>query len=229
MGNILICDDERSICEMLDITLRRDGHKVETVTGGEAGKRKIDSAIFDVIVDLRENSPTRHRWVGMELSAQNRRGLYVPKEFAHGFLTLTDDAEVLYMMSVSYVPGSSDQVPRECEDSQDPEEPDQRGLIHTPGGAFRRSHRAPGEEEFRSAPLADDPRQDSARAHVGAGEADAGEQEGRLRFRRRISDVGGHREDRAGAGADSLDRGHDRLGTGAHRLHQIPGHPGEGG
>jgi two-component system, NtrC family, response regulator PilR len=50
VGNILVCDDERSICELLDIALRRDGHKVETVTGGEAAKRKIESAIFDVIV-----------------------------------------------------------------------------------------------------------------------------------------------------------------------------------
>ena len=50
MGNILVCDDERSICELLDITLRRDGHKVETVTSGDAAKRKIDSALFDVIV-----------------------------------------------------------------------------------------------------------------------------------------------------------------------------------
>ena len=50
MGNILVCDDERSICELLDIALRRDGHKVETVTSGDAAKRKIDSALFDVIV-----------------------------------------------------------------------------------------------------------------------------------------------------------------------------------
>ena len=50
MGNILVCDDERSICELLDIALRREGHKVETVTGGEAAKRKIESALFDVIV-----------------------------------------------------------------------------------------------------------------------------------------------------------------------------------
>jgi two-component system response regulator PilR (NtrC family) len=50
VGNILVCDDERSICELLDIALRRDGHKVETVTGGEAARRKIESAIFDVIV-----------------------------------------------------------------------------------------------------------------------------------------------------------------------------------
>ena len=50
MGSILVCDDERSICELLDIALRREGHKVETVTGGEAARHKIDSALFDVIV-----------------------------------------------------------------------------------------------------------------------------------------------------------------------------------
>jgi two-component system response regulator PilR (NtrC family) len=50
VGNILICDDERSICEMLDIALRREGHKVETVNSGEAAMRKLDSALFDVIV-----------------------------------------------------------------------------------------------------------------------------------------------------------------------------------
>jgi len=50
VGKILICDDERSICELLDIALRRDGHRVETVNSGEAAKRKIDGALFDVIV-----------------------------------------------------------------------------------------------------------------------------------------------------------------------------------
>ena len=50
MPNILICDDERSICEMLDITLRREGYKVETTNSGEIAKRKIESALFDVIV-----------------------------------------------------------------------------------------------------------------------------------------------------------------------------------
>src|SRR6266436_866507 len=50
MPNILICDDERSICEMLDITLRREGYRVETVNSGEAAKRKIDGALYDVIV-----------------------------------------------------------------------------------------------------------------------------------------------------------------------------------
>src|SRR6266550_6328914 len=50
MPNILICDDERSICEMLDITLRREGYKVETVTSGEVAKRKIESALYDIII-----------------------------------------------------------------------------------------------------------------------------------------------------------------------------------
>jgi two-component system, NtrC family, response regulator PilR len=50
MANILVCDDERSICEMLDIALRREGYKVETVNSGELAKRKIDGAIYDVIV-----------------------------------------------------------------------------------------------------------------------------------------------------------------------------------
>jgi two-component system, NtrC family, response regulator PilR len=50
MGNILVCDDERSICEMLDIALRREGYKVETVNSGEAAKRKLDGALYDVIV-----------------------------------------------------------------------------------------------------------------------------------------------------------------------------------
>ena len=50
MPNILICDDERSVCEMLDITLRREGYKVETVNSGEAAKKKLDSAIYDVVI-----------------------------------------------------------------------------------------------------------------------------------------------------------------------------------
>src|SRR6202043_2014698 len=50
MGNILVCDDERSICEMLDIALRREGHKVETVKSGDDAKRKLESALYDVVV-----------------------------------------------------------------------------------------------------------------------------------------------------------------------------------
>jgi len=50
VGNILVCDDERSICQMLDIALRRENHKVETVTSGDDAKRKLDGALYDVIV-----------------------------------------------------------------------------------------------------------------------------------------------------------------------------------
>ena len=50
MASILVCDDVRSICEMLEITLRKDGHRVETVTSGEAAKKKMDSALYDVII-----------------------------------------------------------------------------------------------------------------------------------------------------------------------------------
>jgi two-component system response regulator PilR (NtrC family) len=50
VANILVCDDERSICEMLDIALRRDGHRVETVQSGQAAKNKIDGALYDLII-----------------------------------------------------------------------------------------------------------------------------------------------------------------------------------
>ena len=54
MGNILVCDDERSICEMLEIWLRKEGHRVETVTSGDSAKKKIESALFDVVIsDIR--------------------------------------------------------------------------------------------------------------------------------------------------------------------------------
>jgi dTDP-4-dehydrorhamnose 3,5-epimerase len=61
-------------------------------------------AIFDVIVDIRPASPTVHRWFGTELSASNRRMLFIPTGFAHGFQCLTDDAEVFYQMSEFYHP-----------------------------------------------------------------------------------------------------------------------------
>ncbi len=63
-------------------------------------------AIYDVIVDLRESSPTMKQWLGIELTAGNRKMLYVPVNFAHGFQTLEDDTEVLYQMSSVYVPES---------------------------------------------------------------------------------------------------------------------------
>ncbi len=63
-------------------------------------------AVHDVIVDLRADSPTRARHVALELSCDERRALYVPEGCAHGFLTLTDAAEVLYQMAGAWRPES---------------------------------------------------------------------------------------------------------------------------
>jgi dTDP-4-dehydrorhamnose 3,5-epimerase len=57
-----------------------------------------------VIVDLRPGSPTWKRWIGIELNAENRRMLYVPEGFAHGYQTLVDDTETLYQVSAPYAP-----------------------------------------------------------------------------------------------------------------------------
>lgn len=60
--------------------------------------RCIAGAIFDVLIDLRPSSATFMQWVGTELTSDNRRALYVPPGFAHGFQTLRDDTEVLYLI-----------------------------------------------------------------------------------------------------------------------------------
>jgi dTDP-4-dehydrorhamnose 3,5-epimerase len=60
--------------------------------------------IWDVVVDLRAGSPTYCRWESFMLSAENRRQLYIPRGFAHGFQSLSDDAEVAYMIANHYVP-----------------------------------------------------------------------------------------------------------------------------
>jgi dTDP-4-dehydrorhamnose 3,5-epimerase len=65
--------------------------------------RCLAGAVHDVIVDLRPASPTYRRSIGLELSAQNRSALYIPRGFAHGFQSLADDSELLYMIDVNYV------------------------------------------------------------------------------------------------------------------------------
>jgi dTDP-4-dehydrorhamnose 3,5-epimerase len=66
--------------------------------------RCTNGAIYDVIVDLRSDSPAYRKWIGVELSAENRLMLYIPKGFAHGFQTLADDCEVFYQISEFYDP-----------------------------------------------------------------------------------------------------------------------------
>jgi dTDP-4-dehydrorhamnose 3,5-epimerase len=70
-------------------------HKLVRCTAG---------AIFDVIVDLRPESASYRRWFGVELTAQNRRALFIQPGFAHGFMTLSDATEVYYMISVPHEP-----------------------------------------------------------------------------------------------------------------------------
>ncbi len=62
-------------------------------------------AIFDVLVDIRPDSPTYGKWFGTELTAANRRALVAPKGTAHGFLTLADETEIFYMISVPFAAG----------------------------------------------------------------------------------------------------------------------------
>ena len=68
--------------------------------------RCTKGGIFDVMVDLREGSPTHGKWMGAELTADNHRMLLVPEGFAHGFQTLQDDTEVFYQVSEFYIPNA---------------------------------------------------------------------------------------------------------------------------
>lgn len=66
--------------------------------------RVVHGAVFDVAVDLRRSSANFGQWVGVELSAANRRMLWIPMGFAHGFLTLEDQTDFLYKCTASYAP-----------------------------------------------------------------------------------------------------------------------------
>ena len=66
--------------------------------------RVVQGEVFDVAVDLRKSSPTFGRWVGERLSAENKKQLWVPEGFAHGFVVLSDSAEFLYKTTDFYAP-----------------------------------------------------------------------------------------------------------------------------
>jgi len=66
--------------------------------------RVVSGEVFDVAVDIRRNSPTYARWIGVRLSADNKQQLYIPPGFAHGFCVTSDTADVLYKCTALYAP-----------------------------------------------------------------------------------------------------------------------------
>lgn len=95
----------------------QDNHSKSTVKGtlrgihfqkGEKAQAKlvrcVKGAVLDVAVDLRKNSLTFKQWVGIELSAESKKQLLIPRGFGHGFVTLTDDVEFLYKADNYYAP-----------------------------------------------------------------------------------------------------------------------------
>jgi dTDP-4-dehydrorhamnose 3,5-epimerase len=85
----------------------RGVHYQETPYAEAKLVRCTSGAIYDVVVDLRRGSPTFKDWVGVTLTAENRKALYVPEGCGHGFLTLADGVEVFYQMSEFFVEQAS--------------------------------------------------------------------------------------------------------------------------
>jgi dTDP-4-dehydrorhamnose 3,5-epimerase len=83
------------------------GFHYQAVPHGEAKYiRCIRGAVFDVVADIRPGSPAFGRWFGIELTADNRRAVFVPEGLPHAYQALTDDAEVMYSTSCVYTPGA---------------------------------------------------------------------------------------------------------------------------
>lgn len=90
-------------------TLR--GMHFQTEPHGEAKLvRCTKGGIYDAIIDVRSDSPTFKKWIGVELTEHNHKMLYVPEGFAHGFITLQDDTEVTYQVSEFYTPGAEEGI-----------------------------------------------------------------------------------------------------------------------
>lgn len=85
----------------------RGMHMQAAPNGEEKLIRCTRGAIYDVIIDMRKNSTTFGKWFGIELTADNYKMLYIPKEFAHGFITLEDNTETSYQMTEYFTPGAS--------------------------------------------------------------------------------------------------------------------------
>jgi dTDP-4-dehydrorhamnose 3,5-epimerase len=85
----------------------RGMHFQSSPHGEEKFVRCVRGAIFDVVIDIREGSPTRGAWIGETLNASDGNGLYIPAGFAHGFQTLADDTDVLYQITPAFRPGAA--------------------------------------------------------------------------------------------------------------------------
>ena len=79
-------------------------HYQEAPKGEAKLVRCTSGSVYDVVIDLRSDSPTFKRWIAVTLTAQQRNMIYVPEGCAHGFLTLEDETEVFYQMSEFYSP-----------------------------------------------------------------------------------------------------------------------------
>ena len=84
----------------------RGMHMQDELFGEVKLARCTKGAIYNAIIDMRPDSPTFCKWTGVELTAENHRSFYIPKGCAHGYQTLTEDAEVFYMASAFYQPDS---------------------------------------------------------------------------------------------------------------------------
>ncbi|OWS70312.1 dTDP-4-dehydrorhamnose 3,5-epimerase [Polynucleobacter campilacus] len=85
-------------------TLRGLHYQLENIQGKLV--RVVAGSVFDVVVDIRQDSPTYGKWVGIELSAENHQQLWIPPKLAHGFLVLSETAEFLYKTTNYYHPQS---------------------------------------------------------------------------------------------------------------------------
>ncbi len=101
----------------IDLAFVQDNHSLSAAKGVVRGLhyqtpphaqdklvRVTRGAIFDVVVDIRKSSPSFGRWIGLEISAEKWNQILVPKGFAHGFMTLREDTEVIYKVTDFYAP-----------------------------------------------------------------------------------------------------------------------------
>jgi dTDP-4-dehydrorhamnose reductase/dTDP-4-dehydrorhamnose 3,5-epimerase len=101
----------------IDIDFVQDNHSMNVSKGTLRGMhfqkapmaqtklvRCIKGSLLDVVIDIRKDSPTYKEWVGVELSAENKKQLFVPAGFAHGYITLCDDVEMQYKVDKLYSP-----------------------------------------------------------------------------------------------------------------------------